>query len=133
MSSQFEKRTVDSHNYHISLLNGSAFQHMGTCNGLVRNSILNHLQYFHVTSGLSPDIMHDLLEGLLQYELKQLIQHLINEKVVSLTHINEAIQFFPYGYTDIKNKPCVISTAVMSSNDHTLKQNGKPLLLKYCE
>jgi len=31
--------------------------------GVTRDSILNTLNFFHVTSGLPPDIMHDIFEG----------------------------------------------------------------------
>ena len=41
--------------------------------GINRDSILNKLAYFHVCSGaLLPDVMHDVLEGTLQYEIKSL-------------------------------------------------------------
>ena len=93
--------------------------------GLLRDSILNTSKFFHVTTGLAPDVMHDLLEGCLQYELKELLRHLISEKTISLIKLNDVVQSFPFGYTDIKNKPSIISPAVMSSADHTLKQNGK--------
>lgn len=38
-------------------------------------------RYFHVCDGsLLPDIMHDLLEGALQYETKLLLKSLITEE-----------------------------------------------------
>ena len=36
----------------------------------------------YVTEGLSPDIMHDILEGALQYETKELIKYLVTEQEV---------------------------------------------------
>ena len=39
---------------------------------------LFHVRYFHVCGGgLLPDIMHDLLEGVLQYEVKLMLQQMI--------------------------------------------------------
>lgn len=48
--------------------------------GINRNSILNDLKYFHVCSGaLIPDIMHDMLEGVLRHEVKLMLEvHLNN-------------------------------------------------------
>ena len=34
-----------------------------TTYGMTENSVLNLCQYFHVTKGLVPNIMHDILEG----------------------------------------------------------------------
>jgi len=48
--------------------------------GINRNSILNELKYFHVCDGtLLPDVMHDILEGTLQYEIKTMLQIMINK------------------------------------------------------
>ena len=63
--------------------------------GYKKDSILN------TTEGLP---MHDLL-GVLQYEAKELIKHLISEHLISLQDINDAIISFPYGYADVVNKP----------------------------
>ena len=46
--------------------------------GINRNSALNELAYFHACSGaLIPDIMHDILEGALQYEVELMFQVMI--------------------------------------------------------
>lgn len=37
--------------------------------------ILNLSPSYHVTKGLPPDIMHDVLEGVLQYEVKELLKY----------------------------------------------------------
>ena len=51
--------------------------------GINRNSILNELTYFHVCNGaLLPDIMHDVLEGALQYEVKVMLQVLLSSEFV---------------------------------------------------
>ena len=52
------------------MLNGVMANHIATTYGLSRDSILNSSRYFHVTEGLPPDSMDDLLEGTLQYEVK---------------------------------------------------------------
>ena len=69
--------------------------------------------------------MHDVLEGCVQYEMKELIKNLIEAKVVKLTDINSEIEHFPYSYADVKNKPTVISPATIASSDHNIKQKGE--------
>ena len=80
---EFESRTPETHRYHVQLLNGSSSEHMGRTFGIVRDSCLNESKYFHVTKGLVPDVMHDLLEGCLQYEMKELFPYMINKKIIS--------------------------------------------------
>ena len=49
--------------------------------GINWQSALNSLRYFHVCDGsLIPDIMHDILKGELQYEVKLMLQYM---KIIS--------------------------------------------------
>ena len=45
--------------------------------GVCFSSILNQSRYFHVIGGLPGDAMHNVLEGLLQYEVKEFLKHII--------------------------------------------------------
>ena len=54
---------------HCTYLGGPLQEHVATTYGVVRDSILNKSRFFHVTEGLAPDIMHDVLEGALTKEL----------------------------------------------------------------
>lgn len=49
---------------HCAGLGGPLNDHISTTYGIVRNSILNRLGYFHVVTGLVPDLMHNILEGM---------------------------------------------------------------------
>jgi len=102
--------------------------------GINRNSILNELYYFDVCSGaLLPDIMHDVLEGALQYELKLMLRSFIfQEQYLTLSEINDRIQYLDLGYMEIKDRPSLISDtnirAHSGSSKNTLKQSGKVLI-----
>lgn len=109
---------------HIADLNGPLQKHMATTYGISFESVLNSSRFFHVTDGLVMDIMHDILEGVLQYEVKELLKYLISEKICSLELINRKIAMFPYGSSDISNKPSTIFSEHLSSSDHKLRQNG---------
>lgn len=56
-------RTEELYKEHCRGLNGPMHEHISTTFGVTRNGVLNSLKYFHVTRGVVPDIMHDILEG----------------------------------------------------------------------
>ena len=101
--------------------------------GINSNSVLNDLKYFHVSSGaLVPDIMHDMLEGALQYEAKLIMQEFIyNDHYVSLADINSVIENFDFGHSEGKTRPTPISAQTLSNLDNSLKQNGTYITLYY--
>lgn len=68
-----------------------------------------HLEHFHVVGGFPPDILHDLLEGIVPSELSICIQDLIKRKFLTLEMLNSAIKDFPYQHSDKTNQPQVIS------------------------
>ena len=68
--------------------------------------------------------MHDVLEGILPLEIKELVKRLINDDIITLSELNDAIETFPYGSTDSQNKPSQINHTNLSSSDHSLKQTG---------
>ena len=83
---------------------------------------------FSVASGaLVPDVMHDVLEGVLQYEVKLLLRHLIyDEHCFTLDQLNSRISRMELGYMESSNRPSEISAATLQSQDNNLlTQNGK--------
>ena len=72
--------------------------------GVKRTCPLNALQFFHSSDNYAVDIMHDLLEGVVQYELKLLFQYLVKD-FISLNTLSQRIQSFNYGYSERKNRP----------------------------
>ena len=120
----FQPRTQETHRLHCENLGGHLHDHFATTYGIHHDSILNSSQFYHVTEGLPPDIMHDILEGALQYEVKELLKYLIDKKSLSFEVLNERIRMFPYVYPDKNNKPTPISLETLKSSNHQLKQNG---------
>ena len=71
---------------------------------------------------MAPDIMHDILEGVLQLSMKMMLKEFIsNRKLFSLKTLNSRITSFPYG-PDAKNKPTPIKESTFMSDD--MKQSG---------
>lgn len=77
-----------------------------------------------MTTGLVPDIMHDILEGTLELCLRHTLLHFVRcEKLFTLELLNGRIASYNYGPTDVKNKPSVIAPDKLSQDGH-LKQSG---------
>ena len=104
-------------------LNGPLHNDVVTTYGIRRDSILNQSRYFHVANALAPDIMHDILEGCLMYEMKELLIHYFsNKKLLTLDELNSRIDTFPFSYLDARNKPSLIKS--LGTTDHGFKQSG---------
>lgn len=93
--------------------------------GILRDSSLNTSRYFHITEGLVPDIMHDVLEGSLPYEVKEMLNHYFRSKIISYREFSAIVESFPYCGSDTCNKPAPITNTTFSSADHSLKQSGE--------
>ena len=130
-SEDFQPRTRVTHANHCSTLEASP-EYFATTYGVQRDSILNELRFFHVTEGLPMDAMHDLLEGVVQYETKELLKQFISEGIVTLQQVNDAIVSFPYSYVDASSKPVPIENTTLTSRDHKLKQTGKIFIVLAC-
>ena len=69
--------------------------------------------------------MHDVLEGALQYEVKLMLQFMINhEGYFTLEIFNSYLVNLELGYMESNNRPTVISPKTLNSGGNSLKQNG---------
>jgi len=102
---QFELQNKGSHEEHCSLLEMDTSGETSKEYGINRNSILNQLSYFHVCDGsLLPDVMHDILEGVLQYEVKLMLRVVIEEEgYFTLDHFNSCLENLELGYMESKS------------------------------
>ena len=73
--------------------------------------------------------MHDILEGVLLYCIKELLKIYIHTKrYFTLDELNRRILVFDYGYHNDSNKPAQIQAVKLASGDNSLKQHGKQAL-----
>lgn len=110
---EFAQRTKASHDLHVqnvleSHILSSQFGVKGDC--VLRES----LHYFHAITGFPPDILHDLLEGILPVELSLCIKEMIRLKYFTLEYLNQKITSFPYQHTDKVNRPHPIPKTFMT-------------------
>jgi len=74
---------------------------------------------------LLPDIMHDVLEGVLQYEVKLMLSHMIfTEEYFTIDYLNSKITNIELGHMEVKDRPSIISGNTLRTSGHSLKQKG---------
>lgn len=85
------------------------------------------LKYFNLGNGaLIPDVMHDILEGVLQYGMKLLLCHCVfTEKYFTAEQLHHLTEVFEHGFMEISNRPTPITKDVLQKNDNSLRQNGR--------
>ncbi|XP_032366042.1 uncharacterized protein LOC116684672 [Etheostoma spectabile] len=109
----------DKGNYNSdSLLNNS------TETGIKRDCALNKLQFYHVTDNVAPDVMHDILEGVGGFEMKLVLNSLIEQKLITLEQLNYRLTSFDYGFCDGGNKPSAIKPQDLKNPDGALRQTA---------
>lgn len=72
--------------------------------GLKEESVLNKIPSFHVVDNVVFDIMHDIFEGVAQYDLCASLKYFVKtKKYFTLDTFNYRKQMFNYGETEIGN------------------------------
>lgn len=71
-------------------------------------SLTDNLKHFHAVTGYPPDILHDILEGIVPTELSLCLTDLIGKKVFTLDMLSQAIKYFNYTFTDKTDQPQII-------------------------
>ena len=114
-------RNMENYSYHAQ--QAAADRTQCTTYGVKKDSPLHkYLTHFHVTSGLPPDIAHDLLEGIVPYEIALCLKHFITQGFFSLEYLNKKITSFEYEHHDRVNRPQVISANY--ADPHKLSVGG---------
>lgn len=104
--SVFKLRTPEIHEMHLKAVR--AEPELGRVYGVVSECPFSELEFFDVTNGCPPDIMHDLLEGIVPRVLKLALKKLIQERHFTLEFLNNRITSFNYGFSDKTDKPVPI-------------------------
>lgn len=106
-------RSKTMHDEHLSILESAVTLQDRTVKstefGVVNKSVLCKIKSFDVTKMLTMDLMHNLLEGVCDVEMKAILYHLIEElHLLTYKQLNILIDTFPYPPELAKNKPSVI-------------------------
>ncbi|CAF1346614.1 unnamed protein product [Didymodactylos carnosus] len=73
--------------------------------GINEESILSALPSFHPVISLPPDIMHDILEGVMPKLTGCLLHTIVSSRLCSAAQICQRIKKFAYGVNDKRNRP----------------------------
>ena len=83
--------------------------------GINRNSILNDVIGFSAVNGLPHDVMHDMLKGVINYEVRLFLQHCFTSKYFMIEQLNDRITNFDYGYS-VSSKPPLLNDRCFQEN-----------------
>ena len=129
ISDGYERRSMDTHLQHISLLDGPTGSHYSKTYGINRRSALLDIAYFNMLeSGLPHDAMHDILEGIAPLEIKLMLSYYVKNDFVSLEEYNSRLLRFNFGYSD-NDKPVPILCSTLHSPDRSLRSTASQMLL----
>lgn len=103
---EFIPRTYEQHVIQCSCAEDKELsKHFRQLYGIKQFSILDELKYFNTISGLPPDIMHDLLEGILPKTIRLLILDCLKKNYFTINELNHIISNFDYGFKEVVDKP----------------------------
>ena len=109
---QFILRDRESHEMHCSRLSDPDGASVSIEYGINRKSSLDSIPHFSVAENMPHDVMHDLFEGAVPYELKLLILYCINQSYLNIITINHRLSAFDFGYSEVGDKPVLIGEEV---------------------
>ena len=117
MEDFYTLRTLESHLQHCAKIQDDATGNLSKEYGVNNHSALLDLEHFDMCCGtLLPDVVHDLLEGVIQHVF---LSYCVHEKnYFTLMALNEKILGTELGYME-NNRPATID------NCKHLRQNGK--------
>lgn len=95
--------------------------------GISKESILNKIVSFHVTTNYSVDMMHDIFEGICHYNMCHIINYYTDVvKIFSLDLLNYRKQHLNYGSIEIGNISPIIKSAHL--NKLHLKMSAREMI-----
>ncbi|XP_050058270.1 uncharacterized protein LOC126550517 [Aphis gossypii] len=117
-------RQVDDYNFDLIENNVSSSGVSGIC-------VWNDVRGFKIFDHVGVDMMHDLLEGVMKYDLSFLISYYVLElKLFSLEVLNNRIISFDYG-PDKGSKPSVLNMDHICKNTIRLSASEMMSLVRY--
>ncbi|XP_067936431.1 uncharacterized protein [Watersipora subatra] len=118
---EFRLRDIESHRRHCLLLGPEmpARQRVEYSKryGINSLSILDKIDGFDVCQCIPVDIMHIVCEGTLPYAIKGFVSRLLENRIISISSLNEHIKNFPYRGDDKKNAPSSLERSCFNGLD----------------
>ncbi|KAK3913055.1 Telomere zinc finger-associated protein [Frankliniella fusca] len=89
--------------------------------GIKEDSIFNTLKYFHSATHLVPCCAHDILEGVISWDLSGIIASLVKSKFFSYNLLNRRIKNFRCSGADAPNKPACVNVKGQKLGGHAVQ------------
>lgn len=97
--------------------------------GVKESCVWNEISSFHVTENYCVDIMHDMLEGVCNYDIGLMLKIMIFDfKYFTIDTLNNRIELFDYGSVDIRNRPTLIASETLKGKGNKLKMSASEML-----
>lgn len=120
-SGAFEPCTIDTNNQQVQAVKQDPA--MAEKYGVKGECVLTDgLEHFHVVRWYPPDILHDLLEGIVPVELSLCISDMISKMHFTIETLNHAMKTFEYAFHDKTDQPQLIAHGF--STKGTIGGNG---------
>ena len=101
---QTRLRTLDQTQKYLQIKNEKKLNHF---KGVKTDSIFNELKYFKIIEGQPPDLMHDMLEGVIPLTFGYMMHELRKSNHLTCDQLNSDLRKFKYGRVDGESKvPC---------------------------
>lgn len=85
--------------------------------GIVESSIWNELPYFHATTNIMHDLLHDWFENTVKYELGNVLYYYLHKvKLLSEFTINDRLEAFEFGENCKRNRPLEVPPRPLLKN-----------------
>lgn len=85
--------------------------------GVYGNCTFDALPYFDVTKCLPPDVMHDLLEGVMPLVMKLVICKAHNQKHITIHEINDELKNVNIGKNDRPNRSVPLTEKILGNSN----------------
>lgn len=98
--------------------------------GIKSESIFNTIPSFHVTHNYAVDVMHDALEGIVKYELMNILSFYLGGEVFDLSIFNSRMTNFEYGKLKLSRNKCqaIKNVHIKSKQLHVASRESLKLL-----
>ena len=128
---EFIHRSPEHHAEICKLLSIKSLHcHFSKIYGLNRDCLFNKLTHYHIVGGLPPDVMHDLLEGVVPLIICKVISKALEngkKRNFNLESLNHCIRNFSYSQSEARDKPSVISDTHLKNG--SLRQSSSQIWL----
>ena len=117
----FDLRIPEQHEEQCQSLVGPNRHENSVKYGINRTSILEEVPGYSVVNGLPHDIMHDLFEGVVHYELKLFFQYCVANNFFSVETLNNRLRGYDFGSED---KPSMIDPSSLDLPNKKFSQSA---------